>query len=346
MAPHNIPIIDAEHLLACQNTLGEGAVWESKSNLLHWVDIMTAELHSYNPDTRAHSVDQYPESHCLTYVTPRRSEPGFIGTLAGSLVVLPPATDPTEISEPGKASKPKVNIRKSEKTLSQPLDDKLVEAKTIRFNDGGVDPSGRVFYGSMGNDENAPEYPGELWRYDLDGTQTKIFDKIGVSNGLGFSPDGKTMYYVDSRKDRVEAYAYDPSTGQPSNMRVFATPPPPLDDSRPTEGVFDGLCMDGVGNVWVARWRDQRIVGYNPEGEIIAFIKVGKAKSPTIPCFGGKDLTTMYIATATSHLGGEGNDELFPLSGDLFSVDFGPGSKARQVVGEAWKGAERHRAAI
>ncbi|KAK8843332.1 hypothetical protein IAR55_006987 [Kwoniella newhampshirensis] len=335
------PVFKAEHLLACQNDLGEGVVWDSKTQLLHWVDIPKGNLHSYDPTTRKQSIDHYPESKSLSYITPRSSQPGFIATFVGSLVVLPPATPPHSAS-----TQPEPVVRNAEKVLSEPIDLKGVENGKIRFNDGGVDPQGRVWFGSMGNNEDEPEMPGELSRYDLDGSQTRILSEVGVSNGLGWSPDGLTMYYVDSRKPYVWAYDFSPSTGSISNEREFVTTPPPLDDTRPSEGNFDGLCMDGVGNVWVARWRDERIVGYNPKGEIVAMIHTEGCKSPTIPCFGGKDLTTMYIVSASSYRGGDGDQDKWPRSGDLFKIECGPGSELGKVLGEGWKGAERHRAAI
>ncbi|WWD21151.1 hypothetical protein CI109_105633 [Kwoniella shandongensis] len=341
MAPHDIPIFDAEVVLECENDLGEGVVWDSKTQLLNWVDIFASNLHSYDPVNRTHSVDHYPESHCLTYITPRASEPGFVATLAGSLVLLPPATPPTSTS-----AKPTPVTKKSTKTLSEPMDAQDVKDGVTRFNDGGVDPQGRVWYGSMGNNEQAPEMKGELWRYDPDGTETKVLSEIGVSNGTGWSPDGRTMYYIDSRKPLISAFDFDPSSGTLSNRRTFADTPPPLDDSRPAEGVFDGLCVDGVGNIWVARWRDERLVGYRPDGELFAMIRTEGCKSPTIPCFGGKDLTTMYIASATSYRGGPGDKEKWPKCGHLFKIECGPGSELGRVLGEGWKGAERHRAAI
>ncbi|WWC91232.1 uncharacterized protein L201_006174 [Kwoniella dendrophila CBS 6074] len=339
MASQNIPVFDAEVLLKCQNNLGEGVLWDSKTQLLHWVDIFRSQLHSLDPITSNHSIDTYPESKCLTYISPRTNGEGWIGTFEGSLVILPEPSKPTSNSAYS-------NEKQSLKTLSTPLNDKLVKDETVRFNDGGIDPQGRVFYGSMGQDENAPKFPGELWRYDSDGKETKILDEVGVSNGIGFTSDGKLMYYIDSRKDQIDVFDYDISTGTPSNRRKFVSSPPAFDDEHPTEGVYDGLCLDGLGNVWAARWRNGRVIGINPKGEIIAMITVKGSKGATIPCFGGPNLETMYITTASSYLGGEGDSEKYPNSGDLFSIDFGPKSPIRKVLPENWKGAERYKAAI
>ena len=92
-------------------------------------------------------------------------------------------------------------------------------------------------------------------------------------------------------------FDYDLSTGTPTNRRVFVTTPPAMDELG-TAGVFDGLCLDGVGNVWVARWRERRIVGYTPEGKIIGFIKCPGALCTTIPCFGGKSSTGIGVVSA------------------------------------------------
>lgn len=91
--------------------------------------------------------------------------------------------------------------------------------------------------------------------------------------------------YVDSGDDVVVTFDFD-SESNCTNKKLFANPPEAMDD-QPTNGVFDGLCMDGVGNIWVARWKDRRIIGYSPDGKIIAYIRTPQAKSPTIPCFGG-----------------------------------------------------------
>lgn len=111
-----------------------------------------------DPATGNRSIDVYPQSPCLSYITPRANAPGFIATNASSLVVLPPATKPTTTS-------PTPVKREYEAVLDETLDAKLVEDGVIRFNDGGVDPDGRVWFGSMGIDESKPEMPGKLFVY-------------------------------------------------------------------------------------------------------------------------------------------------------------------------------------
>jgi sugar lactone lactonase YvrE len=126
-------------------------------------------------------------------------------------------------------------------------------------------------------------------------------------------------------------------------MKIFAEKPEAMDD-QPTNGVFDGLAMDGVGNLWIARFKDRRVIGYNPKGEVICYIHTPKMKNPTIPCFGGKNLDQMYIVGAHSKLASEGEiQDQYPHSGDILKVDFGPGTEIRKLLGENWKGAERFR---
>jgi sugar lactone lactonase YvrE len=195
--------------------------------------------------------------------------------------------------------------------------------------------------------------------------------------------------YIDSVDDLIFAFDYDLSTGSMTARRTFAKPPPPLAPATETNGVFDGLAVDAVGNIWAARWKDQRVLGYKPDGTLFGQIRVPGCKSPTIPCFGGevpydfattflssevsseeriaytsgqpahhsstevrahtctgKDLSTMYIATAHSKLANEGEiQDQFPHSGDLFSISLAKGSEAAQVFGlsDDWAGRERHR---
>jgi sugar lactone lactonase YvrE len=94
--------------------------------------------------------------------------------------------------------------------------------------------------------------------------------------------------YIDSADQEVLSFDY--SNGALENRKVIATTPPPLAPATDAPGVFDGLCTDGVGNIWVARWSDGRVVGYTPEGKIICNINVPGARNVTIPCFGGKTL--------------------------------------------------------
>ena len=147
---------------------------------------------------------------------------------------------------------------------------------------------------------------------------------------------------MDSGDDNIVTFDFDENSNL-TNKKLFANPPDAMDD-QPTNGVFDGLAMDGLGNVWIARFKDRRVIGYTPEGKIICYIHTPKFKNPTIPVFGGKNLDVMYIAGAHSKLANEGElQDEYSYSGDIMKVDFGPGSEIRKLLGENWKGAERFR---
>ncbi|KAK4684583.1 hypothetical protein P7C73_g5591, partial [Tremellales sp. Uapishka_1] len=370
-----IPTIEAEVFLNCQNELGEGILWDSKRQLLHWIDINRSELHTLDTETKAHHIDHYPESEYLSMIALQEDKPEvccapiqvlvlshfnlqLLATLSHSLVLLPSPQTPTAIHP----DKPTFTVQKSLKTLSEPLPmDPELKSKT-RFNDGGCDPAGRILYGSM----TLPELKdgvkrGELWRLDTEGKEERVLDGVVTSNGIGWSPDHKTMCetavrirlyptadlsvdYIDSGSDLISSFDYDLSTGKLSNRKTLVPSPPPLDEHTPTGGIFDGLTIDGLGNIWAARWKDQRVLGYTPRGELIVQIKMPKCYSPTIPCFGGRNLDTMYITTATTKLADKGDIQAqFPHSGDLFKVDFSAGSEVRKYLAEGWKGAERYR---
>ncbi len=148
-----------------------------------------------------------------------------------------------------------------------------------------------------------------------------------------------TPDYIDSNHNRVDVFDYDVAAGVPSNRRLFAAPLP--GSNGDAQGVYDGLVVDGVGNIWVARWGDSRVVVFSPDGKLLAQIRTPGARSPTIPCFGGPDLRTLYIATAHANLAGQGDIQAqFPQSGDVFALDC---ASMADVLGPQWKGRVRHR---
>lgn len=148
-----------------------------------------------------------------------------------------------------------------------------------------------------------------------------------------------TPDYIDSNENRVTVFDYDVDAGVPSNRRLFAAKLREGDEDA--QGVYDGLVVDGVGNVWVARWGDSRVVVFSPDGTLLAQIRTPGARSPTIPCFGGADLSTLYIATANANLAGHGDIQAqYPQSGDVFALDCGT---MAHVLSPQWKGRVRHR---
>jgi sugar lactone lactonase YvrE len=165
-----------------------------------------------------------------------------------------------------------------------------------RFNDGKCDPQGRFWVGTI----YEPRDPAlaSLHCYTGGKLQRKA-DGITVSNGLGWSPNGRTMYWSDTKAHTVYAFDFEPASGEIANRRVFAQFPgkqagQALDDygGRP-----DGAAVDAEGCYWCAMFEGQRLLRLSPEGELLRELRL-PVRCATMPCFGGADLKTLYITTA------------------------------------------------
>jgi sugar lactone lactonase YvrE len=157
-----------------------------------------------------------------------------------------------------------------------------------RMNDGACDRAGRFFAGTMAEDES----PGAGALYLLATTHrvTKLFAGAGISNGIGWSPDDRRMYYIDSLTYRVDLFDYEPGTGAIGNRRTFASLG--AGDVMP-----DGLAVDSEGSVWVALWGGSEIRRYSPDGHLTLSLDI-PAANVTSCAFGGPDLRTLFITTA------------------------------------------------
>ncbi|MGN6127232.1 MAG: SMP-30/gluconolactonase/LRE family protein [Humibacter sp.] len=192
----------------------------------------------------------------------------------------------------------------------------VVEDARIRMNDGGCDPQGRFYCGTMAYDE-APG-AGALFRLDPDGTTTLVFDEVGISNGLQWSADGASAYYVDTLTDRIDLFDFDGRDASFHDRRPFAI----ID---PEHGHPDGLAVDAEGGVWVALWQGGRVHRYDSTGELTAVVEVPGVTNTTAATFGGDDLGTLYITT--SRLGIPPGAE--PAAGAVFAVE--PGVAGRPL---------------
>lgn len=185
-----------------------------------------------------------------------------------------------------------------------------------RFNDGKCDSRGRFWVGSTDCDEIEPN--GSLYRVTGSDDVTQILPDIIVSNGLGWSPDDKTMYFTDSGHGVIYAFDYDIETGDIDNKRMFAR-------VDPSDGLSDGLTVDSEGFIWGAHWDGWRITRYAPDGRIVRTIGI-PVPNVTSVAFGGDALDQLFITTARL---GMSEDQLkeAPLSGGLFVVDVGVSGK-------------------
>lgn len=178
---------------------------------------------------------------------------------------------------------------------------------SVRFNDGGCDPDGRFYCGSMAYDGTAGA--GALYRLTTDPHPVvePVLDGVGVSNGLGFSPDGTLAYYNDTATGRTDVFDYDSRRGL-TGRRPFVT----FDEGT---GMPDGLCVDAEGAVWVALWDGAAVHRYAADGTLDAVVEL-PASRVTACTFGGPDLDTLYVTTSrTGIVAGEE-----PAAGALFAV--------------------------
>jgi sugar lactone lactonase YvrE len=181
-----------------------------------------------------------------------------------------------------------------------------------RFNDGAVDPAGRFWFGSMDLAERAPT--GSFYRLDADLTATRAFGGIVCSNGPAWSPDGRTMYHVDSTRQVIRAYEVDPATGTVGGSRVFAS-------DEGADWFPDGVTVDADGFVWNCQWAGARIVRYAPDGAVDRVLPLPVPR-PTRCAFVGPDLSLLAVTTARVGLDAAALAAA-PLSGQVLLVDPG-----------------------
>jgi sugar lactone lactonase YvrE len=168
-----------------------------------------------------------------------------------------------------------------------------------RFNDGKCDPQGRFWVGTI----YEPRQPALAALYRFGGGELDCMAReITVSNGLAWSPDGRTMYWSDTQAHVIYAFDFDGDSGAIDNPRVFASFPrkQPGQDLATYGGRPDGAAVDAEGCYWTAMFEGQRLLRLSPQGEVIREVKL-PVRCPTMPCFGGPDLKTIYITTARAN---------------------------------------------
>jgi sugar lactone lactonase YvrE len=252
-------------LVDARAELGEGPVWEADRDAVVWVDIL------------ARRVVRTSSAGITTEVCRTPSDVGAVVRRHSGGYVLALRDGFWSVSVDGEEAQPLA-------TLDIP--------PSMRFNDGKCDPAGRFLAGSMPYSEDAPV--GELMRLEADGTITPLVDGVTVSNGIGWTADGRTMYFIDSDTRRVDAFNYDPETGWLGDRTTFVRI---ADD----DGLPDGLAVDVEGGVWVALWGGRRLHRYLPDGSLEAIVDV-PATHTTSCAFGGPNLDRLYITSARTRL--------------------------------------------
>ncbi|MDO9215889.1 MAG: SMP-30/gluconolactonase/LRE family protein [Lacisediminimonas sp.] len=264
--------------------IGECPRWHPEQRRLYWVDIMEPSLNCFDPATGSNTKWKMPERiGCFGF----RRDGGLIAGMQSGIFMID--------LEP-------------ELVLTKVFDFEPNNPET-RFNDGRIDPGGRFWAGTV--IESMDKRVGALFRFDPNGNCTRMVDGLICSNGLAFSPDGKTMYHSDSRQDYVWAWDFDQHTGDITNQRVFLQID--IQEGRP-----DGAAVDSEGYYWICHVGGWHIARYTPEGKIDRVIGL-PAQRPTMCAFGGDDLKTLYVTTARNPLSATTLAKQ-PLAGSLFAM--------------------------
>ncbi|SHK09863.1 Sugar lactone lactonase YvrE [Halomonas caseinilytica] len=267
-------------------SLGESPVWSAKDHVLYWVDINRGHVYAWSPDSR-----QAPQRHDFEHTVGcvALSEEGLLVATAPGLTHL--SLPSGERCDPG-VSNPEWRLEGGN-----------------RFNDGRCDPAGRFWVGTLNPDGR----DASLYRLD-DERLVAIKRGLGIANGLAFSPDGRWLYHTDSPSRQVMRHAFDVGTGEIGEGEVW------IDlDMHDLPGVPDGAAVDCDGHYWSALYGGARVARFDPEGRLVAQYPV-PCPNPTMVAFGGEDLRTLYITTATQDMDAEARRR-YPLAGSLLALE-------------------------
>lgn len=254
--------------LDLETQIGEGPVWDAALGVLWFVDILAPALFAYDPEDGTLARHDMPD--LVTSIGLTVDDSRLILSLRTAVYLFDTATGALDL-------------------LATPD----VGAPVNRLNDGKVGPDGCFWVGSM--HEGRPAQPtAALYRITPDGRCSTVAQGLRVSNGLAWSPNGRVMYHADSRGPHVTAYDFDPASGEATRPRLFAQ----LDEAA---GLPDGAAVDVDGNYWSAGVTAGCLNVFSPEGARIRRISVLMA-APTMPCFGGADMRTLFVTGLTRKL--------------------------------------------
>jgi sugar lactone lactonase YvrE len=278
--------MEVELVLDAHAEVGEGPAWDAEGGRLLWVDITGRLVHLYDPTTgsdRSIDVGQH-----VGAAAPRAAG-GLVLALRGGFGVLD--------LESGRV---------------QAIGDTEASNPDNRMNDGKCDRAGRFWAGSMSYSETGTA--GSLYRLDHDHSVARVLTGVGLSNGLGWSPDDRVMYHIDSLAGTVWVHDFDAESGSISNRR-------PLVEVPKDQGTPDGMTVDVEGCLWVAFWGGGAVRRYGLDGTLLEEVRL-PVRQVSCCAFGGPDQGDLYVTTAARGLSArELTDQ--PNAGGLFR--FRPG---------------------
>lgn len=267
---------------------GEGPCWLARSGELAWVDMLAGRVLATSLARGTTQVIDIP-GPVAAIVRPRAAGGIVVATETGVMLL-------------------------DDHELPSPLCE-IVTQPGIRMNDGGCDPQGRFWCGTMAYDETPGA--GTLYRVEADGSYAAALTDVTISNGIDWSDDGSTVFYVDSTPGRIDTFAFDGASGALADRRTFA-------EIEPGIAMFDGLTLDAEGGLWVALWDGGAVQRYAPDGTLDAVVPLPCGRV-TACAFGGDDLDELFITTSRLGL----PDGADPSGGALFRCK--PGVRGRPV---------------
>jgi sugar lactone lactonase YvrE len=295
--PTGIDSVRAELLVDARASLGEGPVWDDREGCVWWVDILGETVHRTDP-VSGH--DEVLPIGRMSGAVGLRDSGGLVVAARDGFGALDPVTGRFEILVPVEA-----------------------DDQTTRMNDGKVDPAGRFWAGTTDLDHRPGL--GTLYRLDPDLRVTPMLRDVTISNGLDWSLDGRTMYFIDTPLRRVDAFAFDPAGPTIADRR-------PAVAIRDGAGSPDGMTLDAEGYLWVALWGGWAVERYAPDGQLDMRVEV-PAEQASSCTFGGPDLDLLFITTARKGFPAGGRPDQ-PEAGGLFVCRPGPrGRRAFRFAG-------------
>ena len=292
-----------------QTVLGEGVRWDARRDELLRVDILAGRVYRDRvaDDDALVPVRTYDVPGTVGAIAPIEGDEGWLLAAGRGFAHLAPDGRLRALGEVAPAG--------------------------TRMNDGACDPQGRFWAGTLADDHRPGG--GALYRLDPRGRMERVLGGLTISNGLGWSPDGRTMYLVDSGPRVIQAFAFEPGAGTISDGRALATVAEEV-------GSPDGMTVDAAGDLWVAVYGGGRVHRYSPEGELLDVLAVPAAQS-TSCAFGGPGLSRLYVTTATEGWS-DAQRRAEPLAGLVYRLDTdttGPPAAPFRPDARWWEEGER-----
>jgi len=257
--------------LAVENILGEGVIWDADAQKLLWLDIQGRQLYRY--DLVAQQLEQWETPERLCCMAPTATPNRLAVAFESGFAFYQPLNDQVEWITKLEADNP-----------------------GTRFNDGRTDRQGRLWAGTMVENENAASYQGSLYCLHADLSVTKSIGGLSITNSLCWSPDGHTVYHTDTPTQEINAYSFDAAKATWGEPRLLVKTEP---------GCFpDGSIVDSQGYIWNAQWGGHKVVRYSPNGEQDLVLEV-PTEQPSCVAFGGVDLSLLAVSSAHQDMSAE-----------------------------------------